>query len=199
MAPAPLTAMDAGPPRADTVATALAQVQGMSARERAVILHLLSPCQRAVSRSCAELSAQVPMLAGRDFPWPEFDRWQAFFAGCQAFPVRWDGLHVVPAGLAPESEAYHRRKLELLLEWLDALARRSAVFAHYARQGVGARVARQDDSCPVCAAFVARPVESDADVMPPFHPGCRCVLLAVRSARARPRTGGDRRAYGTAS
>jgi hypothetical protein len=198
VAPAPLTAMDAGP-RADTVATALAQVQGLSARERAVILHLLTPCQRAVGRSCTELSAQVPMLAGRDFPWPEFDRWQAFFAARQTFPVRWDGLRVVPAGVAPESEAYHRRKLELLLEWLDALARRSAVFAHYARQGVGARVARQDDSCPVCAAFVARPVESDGDVMPPFHPGCRCVLLAVRAAPARRRTRGYRRVYGEAS
>jgi hypothetical protein len=61
------------------------------------------------------------------------------------------------------------------------LARRSTVHAHFARQGIRARVARQDMRlpCPACEPFNTREVGAELEAIPPFHPGCRCVLVAI--------------------
>jgi hypothetical protein len=119
-----------------------------------------------------------------DFSWPEFDRWQATFAAIDVFPPRWEGLQCAPPAHTPEAEAYRVRKLILFGEWLDMLARRPAVLAHYARQGMRARVERQDTRtpCPACDPFNTRVVGPGLDAIPPFHPGCRCVLVAMRPA-----------------
>jgi hypothetical protein len=129
--------------------------------------------------------------------WPDFDRWQAAFAAAHVFPPRWEGLHREPPAHTPEAEAYRLRKLALLVEWLDMLARRSTLHAHFARQGIRARVVRQDIRlpCHACEPFNAREVGTEPDAMPPFHPGCRCVLVAIpvepagrrRKSYARPR------------
>jgi hypothetical protein len=128
-----------------------------------------------------------------DFSWPEFDRWQAAFAAVEAFPPRWEGLQCAPPAHTREAEAYHLRKLVLFDEWLEMLARRPAVLAHYARQGLRARVARQDEraACPVCDRFNASEVGLGLDAIPPFHPGCRCVLVAMHASPGERR----RRAY----
>jgi hypothetical protein len=128
-----------------------------------------------------------------DFVWPDFDRWQATFAAARTFPARWEGLHRVPSAHTPEAEAYRLRKLGLLAEWLDMLARRSTVRAHFARQGIRARVARQDMRlpCPACDPLNAREVGAGLAAMPPFHPGCRCVLVAIPPESA----GRRRRSY----
>src|SRR5262245_8294815 len=114
-----------------------------------------------------------------DFDWPDFDRWQAVFAATGFFPPRWDGLEHVPPAHAPEAAAYQLRKLVLFQEWLEMLTQRPSVWAHYARRGIRARVERQDrrPSCPACDPFNGREVEPDLEAMPPFHPGCRCVLV----------------------
>lgn len=172
---------------AEAVVLAFAHVQGFSGDEREAVLELLTQSPRPRGRPWTELAARAPTLAGRAFTWPEFDRWQAFFAACGLFPVRWEGLQVAPPVSTPAADDYQRRKLDLLFEWLDALMRRGVVLAHYGRRGLGARIARQDPSqaCAICAPFDARQVRSGRDAMPPFHPGCRCVLLAVGAARAR--------------
>ena len=127
-----------------------------------------------------------------DFAWPDFDHWQAAFAGARLFPARWEGLHRAPPAHTPEAEAYRLRKLGLLVEWLDMLARRSTAHAHFTRQGMRARVVRQDTRlpCPACQPFNAREAGPELDTMPPFHPGCRCVLVAipVKSAGRRRRS-----------
>jgi hypothetical protein len=129
-----------------------------------------------------------------DFRWPDFDRWQAAFAATDVFPARWEGLHRVPPADTPEAETYKLRKLALLSEWLEMLAHRSTVRAHYARQGIRARVVRQDarPPCPACDPFDAREVGRELDAMPPFHPGCRCVLVAMDMVPSRRRA----RSYG---
>lgn len=121
-----------------------------------------------------------------EFSWPEFDRWQAAFAAAERFPARWDGLHAAPPSGAPGSAAYRHRKLVLFFEWLDLLAKRSTALAHYANRGIRARVARQDTGspCPACDPFHAREVGPRLDAVPPFHPGCRCVLVAIPAVAA---------------
>jgi hypothetical protein len=127
--------------------------------------------------------------AVEDFAWPDFDRWQAFFTAAEAFPSRWDGLHAAPPPRTPEAEVYLQRKLALFGEWLDMVAHRSVVRAHYARQGIRAKIVRQDadPACPACDPFHAREVGPDLDTAPPFHPGCRCVIVAMHTAPARRR------------
>jgi len=129
--------------------------------------------------------------------WPEFDRWQAAFAAADAFPPRWDGLHVAPPTDTPEATAYRLRKLVLLSEWLEMLARRSTVHLHYSRRGIKVRAVRQDGAraCPGCDPFDGQELDGRADALPPFHPGCRCVLVAVPAVtvvrppdHSRPRT-----------
>ncbi|PYN35936.1 MAG: hypothetical protein DME01_10150 [Candidatus Rokuibacteriota bacterium] len=128
-----------------------------------------------------EQAVMATEVSTRDFAWPDFDRWQAAFAAARIFPPRWEGLHRAPPAHTPEAEAYRLRKLGLLAEWLDMLARRSTVHAHFARQGIRARVERQDRRlpCPACDPLNMREVGAQLDAMPPFHPGCRCVVVAV--------------------
>jgi hypothetical protein len=131
-------------------------------------------------------SVAATVAAGRDFSWPEFDRWQAFFTAVDVFPDRWDGLHAAPPHRAAGAEDYLQRKLALFVEWLDMLAQRTTTLAHYARQGLRPRIARQHAGppCPACDPFDGCEVGSDLDAIPPFHPGCRCVLVAVHTIRA---------------
>jgi hypothetical protein len=132
-----------------------------------------------------ERAAMAPEPSTPDFLWPDFDRWQAAFAAARIFPPRWEGLHRAPPADTPEADAYRLRKLGLLAEWQDMLARRSTTRAHFARQGIRARVARQDMRlpCPACDPFNTREVGAQLEAIPPFHPGCRCVLLAIPMAR----------------
>jgi hypothetical protein len=125
----------------------------------------------------------------RDFVWPDFDHWQATFAAIDVFPARWEGLHRAPPADTREAEAYQLRKLALLSEWLEMVAHRSTVRAHYARQGLRARVVRQDarPPCPACDPFNTREVRLELEAMPPFHPGCRCVIVAMDTGPARRR------------
>ena len=118
-----------------------------------------------------------------DFSWPDFDRWQAAFTAAGFFPPRWEGLEQAPPSCTPEAEAYRLRKLVLFQEWRDMLARQPRVRAHYARQGIRVRVERQDryPSCLACDPCNGHEVGHEPDVMPPFHPGCRCVLVAIRA------------------
>ena len=137
-----------------------------------------------------EPAAMVTAVAARDFSWPDFDRWQAAFASAETFPVRWEGLRAAPPPHTREADAYQHRKLVLFAEWLDMLARRSIVLAHYARQGIRVRVVRQDaaPACPACDPFHAREAGPGFNAMPPFHPGCRCVLVAMHAPPARRRS-----------
>jgi len=148
-------------PRVDAARLAIAGTRGLSSREQ---------------------EAMVGIRVASELSWPDFDRWQAFFAARRTFPARWEGLQVVPPAETPEASAYQHRKLDLLLEWLDMLAHRSTVLAHYARHGMRARIVRQQSGpgCSVCDPFNAREVGPHDDTMPPFHPGCRCLLLAAR-------------------
>ena len=122
--------------------------------------------------------------------WPAFHRWQALFAAAEMFPAAWEGLHVAPAPDSPAAEEYERRKILLFSEWVDMLARRPAMLAHYTRQGIQARIVRQhpEQACPACDPFNMRELTPELDAMPPFHPGCRCVLMAVHTTRPRRRT-----------
>jgi hypothetical protein len=174
---------------AEAVVLALASIQGFSSQERALVLRSFAPGRRSGRRPWDEFFATAPALGDHAFTWPEFDRWQAFFRARGSFPVRWEGLQQVPAASTAAADDYRRRKLGLLLEWLDALARRSSVIAHYARRGLGTRIAQQDarDACAVCTLLVARPEGVSPDLMPPFHPGCRCLLLAAPAPGGRPR------------
>lgn len=137
-----------------------------------------------------------PSTMTPDFLWPDFDRWQAAFAATDVFPARWEGLHRVPPTDGPEAETYRLCKLALFSEWLEMLTHRSTVRAHYARQGIRARVVRQDarPPCPACDPFDAREVGLELVAMPPFHPGCRCVLVAMDMGPTRRRA----RSYGGA-
>ena len=76
-------------------------------------------------------------------------------------------------------------KVVLFCEWLDMVARRPAVRAHFARQKIRVRVMRQDERAPclACEPLNAREVGLELDAMPPFHPGCRCVLVAMHAIR----------------
>ena len=141
----------------------------------------------------------VTVLGERGFTWPEFDRWQAIFAAGGMFPSRWNGLQEVPSSrtTAAMNAAYRLRKLDLLLEWLDTLRRGASALHHYTRQGVRVRIVQQGDGlrCPACESLNGREVGRGSDPLPPIHPGCRCVLMAVPAGtleepmalRARPR------------
>jgi hypothetical protein len=122
--------------------------------------------------------------------WPEFDRWQAVFAAAEIFPPGWESLRRVPAPETREAEEYHLRRLVLFCEWTDMIAGRPAVRAHYARQKIRVRVERQDKRapCPVCQPLDSREIGLEIDTMPPFHPGCRCVLVALHRRPERPRS-----------
>jgi hypothetical protein len=166
----------------DAVALALDSIQGLSDDEREAVVEFLKVGRTRVAAG-GEGPATVSAFGDRGFAWPEFDRWQAIFAASGTFPARWNGLHEVPSSRTSPaaSVAYRLRKLELLLEWLASLRRGATALHHYTRQGIRARIVQQGDGlrCPVCESFNGREVRHGSDIMPPIHPGCRCVLMAV--------------------
>jgi hypothetical protein len=170
---------------------ALSAIGGFSDGEREAIVGLIKMRRVRVAPGDASFTPPLSSLVGRAFNWAEFDRWQAVFAAGGIFPRRWDGLQLAPASHAtPTARAtYGQRKLELLLEWLDMLARRAAELSHYTKQGRQVRIVRQhdDDGCPTCKSSGAHEVRHGRDTMPPLHPGCRCVLMAATTVARRER------------
>jgi hypothetical protein len=173
-------------PRFNAAALALAGIQEFSDNEREALIELLR-----VGRLGLGSEAALSPLVDRAFTWPEFDRWQAFFSARGVFPSRWDGLHAAPSSRAPQGAlvAYQRGKLHLLVEWLDTLTQSCTQLQHYTRQGRRVRIARQGDGhdCPVCEEFEAVEITQEHGTLPPFHPGCRCVLMARDGPLARSR------------
>jgi hypothetical protein len=170
---------------------ALARIGGFSDDEREVIVGLVKIGRLRVGPASEGWAPPVTRIIDRGFTWSEFDRWHAFFTTRGIFPGRWDGLQVAPT--TRESPAahvtYRQRKLELLLEWLDMLNRRTTELRHYTRQRQRVRVVRQDDGhrCPVCESANSHVVTPGSDTLPPLHPGCRCVLMAAMPALPRER------------
>jgi hypothetical protein len=181
----------------DTATRALAGIDGFSDEEREVIVGLLKIGRVRVEPGYEGWAPPLAGLVDRAFTWSAFDRWHAFFTARGAFPPRWDGLHVVPASEAPPAVrmAYRQRKLDLLLEWLDVLRRQASELGRYTRQGVRVRIVRQEDGhrCPACEIFDARETRDGSETMPPLHPGCRCVLMAVVPVAPQERNGTHRR------
>jgi len=167
----------------DAVALALGSIQGFSDDEREAVVEFLKIGRARVAAGREGPAAPVTVLGDRVFTWPEFDRWQAVFAARGTFPVRWDGLREVPTPRTSPAvrAAYRLRKLDLLFEWLETLRRGAMALRHYTRQGVRARIVQQGDGlrCSVCESFNGREVKHGRDTVPPIHPGCRCVLMAV--------------------
>jgi hypothetical protein len=166
----------------NAVDSALDSIQGFSHDERETVVEFLK-VGRARVVAGGEGTTAVTVLGDRGFTWPEFDRWQRIFAASGTFPARWKGLHDAPSSRmsAAAITAYRLRKLDLLLEWLDTLRRGATALHHYTRQGIRARIVQQGDGlrCPVCESFNGHEVSLGSDFMPPIHPGCRCVLLAM--------------------
>ncbi|MBI4607746.1 MAG: hypothetical protein HY726_01905 [Candidatus Rokubacteria bacterium] len=168
-------------------AIALAQTTGFSLEERQIVLDLLKGITARGETVGGLHAAVLARLGARDFGWPEFDRWQAIFAEQWKFPPLWDELKKTPALRAsPEiRHAYQEHKLYLLLHWLQSLettrAQTRTALARYARRGIRAEIVRQGDGvpCPVCDPLNHREVEDDSPDLPPFHPGCRCLVLAI--------------------
>lgn len=168
-------------------AVALAQTTGFSPEERQIILRLVLGKGRG-GREVAELHAAVlARLGAREFSWPEFDRWQTFFTERSRFPALWEDLKTIPPREATlrVRHAYQERKLYLLLDWLMGLAARLAetriTLARYEKQSVRAEITRQTPgtSCAICELLNHREVKHNSSNVPPFHPGCRCVILAM--------------------
>ena len=173
----------------DPAVTALAQTRGFSSEERQTIIALMRT--HAVDQACAVLLAQ---LGTRDFEWPEFDRWYGVFARRGHFPPLWDGVARPPCPDDPwaAQQAYHHGKLYLLIDWLHGLvvtrAEMRAALTRYAGRGLTAAITRQSPeiNCPACDVLNNEAVHRHPEHVPPFHPGCRCLILA---APARPRPG----------
>ena len=175
------------------VAIALARITGLSSEERETVIDLLGKVATR-GRGVGELHA--PVLAGlglKDFGWPEFDRWQAFFADRGKFPPLWDELKTTPPRRASSEhrDAYCQHKLRLLLDWLQSFETTREALAHYARRGIRAEITRQGDGapCPVCDPFNHWEVKGMREGLPPFHPGCRCLIVAITDARVLARRG----------
>jgi hypothetical protein len=172
-------------------AGALARTTGFSPEEVQGIMDLLA---RRTARGPAEdfHPTALQQLGGRGFAWPEFDRWQAFFAHRRQFPPLWEDVRVVPGddALPDRRRAYDQAKLYLLLDWLFALEvtriELGEALVRYARKGVQAEVVRQAERvpCPICAPLHRQAVGTPHR-LPPFHPGCRCVILAAATPKPR--------------
>jgi hypothetical protein len=172
-------------------------IQGLSPTEREAVAARLKDGRACAAAARDESAPPSAVPVDRAFTWPEFDRWQRFFDACGLFPARWDGLEVAPAPQTSPAAAliYRNRKLDLLLEWIDTLVHGAVSFGHYRRQGVRARIVRQGDGgrCPACESFNGHEVRLGGAPMPPIHPGCRCVLVAMTEAPDQERTGTRRR------
>jgi hypothetical protein len=173
-------------------ACALAQISGLSAAERRAIGRIFG--HGGLGREASYLDASGLLgLRARDFQWPEFDRWQRLFASRRQFPPLWERLTEIPSGstMSELREVYREHKLFLLLHWLHGLeiARHemAAAVGRYAKLGLRARVARQGVGrpCPACDPFEHRQVSGVAGEIPPFHPGCRCLILPIIREPAR--------------
>ena len=171
-------------------AIALAQTTGFSREERQIVLDLLKEITTRGGAVDDLHAAVVGRLGARDFRWPEFDRWQAFFAEGWRFPPLWEELKKTPALRASPQirHAYHEQKLYLLLHWLQSLettrAQTRTALARYAKRGIRAEIARQGNGmpCPVCDPLNHHEVKDSPRDLPPFHPGCRCLVLAISAA-----------------
>lgn len=175
----------------DPAVLALGETTGFSRDERQAVVDLLAQCTTRGGTRGALHSAILARLGWRDFGWPEFDRWHEFFASRDMFPPLWRGLRHAPSPRTPSAtrHAYQEEKLYLLVDWLLGLAASRAetttALARYARQRRPAEIARQGDGapCPVCDPLDHCRVRYGERDIPPFHPGCRCLVLATPSAR----------------
>jgi hypothetical protein len=167
-------------------AWALEETEGLSRAERRTILLLAT--QPPLSTDTVAWARAMALCEARpnDFRWPEFDRWQAVFAAHGIFPPLWNGLERRPHRKATASarSLYQQRKLFLLIDWLYALGTTRAecvtALARYSARGLQAVIARQtvDVSCPACAPLHHEHLPRASSTLPPFHPGCRCLVLA---------------------
>ncbi len=168
-------------------AIALAQTTGFSLEERQIVLDLLKGITARGEPVGGLHAAVLARLGARDFGWPEFDRWQTIFAEQWKFPPLWDELKKTPTLRATPDirHAYQEHKLYLLLHWLQSLettrAQTRTELARYGSRGLRAKIARQGDGapCPVCDPLNHREVKDNPQGLPPFHPGCRCLVLAI--------------------
>ena len=183
--------------RSQATTRTLSGIQGLSATEREEVAQRLKAGRACAAAARDESAPTSTVPVDRAFAWPEFDRWQRFFTSCGTFPARWDGLEAAPAFQTATAAVaiYRERKLDLLFEWLDTLVHGAVAFGHYRRQGVRARIALQGDGgrCPACESFHGHEVKLGGAPMPPIHPGCRCVLVAMTEARDQERAGPRRR------
>lgn len=175
----------------DPVVAALAQVRGFSREEREAILTLIKEQTlrtHAVDQGCSMILAQI---GTRDFEWPEFDRWHTVFTRDGHFPPLWDGVERRPSAEAPWAarQAYQSRKLYLLIDWLHGLvvvrAEMRNALARYADLGLVGEITRQsaETICPACDRLNRENAQHHPGDVPPFHPGCRCLILAAPSRR----------------
>jgi hypothetical protein len=173
----------------DPVVSALAQTRGFSAEERETIVTLIREQTRgthAVDQACSAVLAQ---MGTRDFDWPEFDRWHTVFSRRGHFPPLWDAVarQPGPGDPLPARQAYQSRKLYLLIDWLHGLvvtrAEMRAALVRYTVLGLPARITRQsaEITCPACDLLDNENVGHHPRDVPPFHPGCRCLILAAPS------------------
>jgi hypothetical protein len=160
-----------------------ALADGHSARERQTLISLLRGAV-AHGSGIGEFHGTGP---AKEFVWPEFDRWHAFFAQRGKFPRLWDEVKRIPnLRDSPEIRtAYRRHKFYLLLDWLQSLEGSRAALAHYRGRGVRTRITRQEDGapCPACDPFNHGEVKDRQEELPPFHPGCRCLVVAITDVR----------------
>ncbi len=166
---------------------AVVRRDGHSAEERQTAIRLLKVAAMR-GRGIGELpAAGLARLEAQEFAWPEFDRWRAFFAQREKFPPLWDEVKRIPnLRDSPESrDAYRRHKFYLLLDWLQSLEASRSALAHYRERGVRAKITRQGDGalCPACDPFNHREVKDKREDLPPFHPGCRCLVVAITDVR----------------
>ncbi len=172
--------------RVSYVATALAQTTGFLPEERQAIIDLLNGGATSGNVVHRIHAAVLTRVGVRDFSWPEFDRWQTFFARQGTFPPLWENVEKVPTacGALKVRHAYQTQKLYLLLDWLFNLETTRTTLARYAKQNVRVKTTRQGSGvpCPVCDGFDRREVRDRSRDLPPFHPGCRCVVLVIDDA-----------------
>ena len=171
----------------DQAVTALNQTHGFSLDERQAIIRLIreqTMWTHAVDQACSVVHAQI---GERDFQWPEFDRWHTIFAKRGVFPPLWEGLERLPrrGDSGPAWQAYRKRKLYLLIDWLHGLvvtrAEMRAALTRYAARDLQAEIARQrtEVTCPACDPLDHGNVPPNSRDVPPFHPGCRCLIVAL--------------------
>ena len=164
-----------------------ALTDGHSAEERQTVIGLLREAATH-GRGIGEFhAAGLARLGAKEFAWPEFDRWHAFFAQRGNFPPLWDEVKKIPnLRDSPDiRNAYRRHKVHLLLDWLQSLEGSRAALARYRGRGVRAKITRQGDGarCPACDPFNHCEVKDKQEELPPFHPGCRCLVVAITDVR----------------